>query len=105
LEIVPTKEINALQIERRRVVTKVSRLVRDSDFRRKVTIAYDRECCVTGLQLRLIDAAHYGIPEPFVYRETERGKIYHGDSLGLLHKTLEPDSVDLIMTSPPRSGW
>jgi len=32
--------------------------VRDSDFRRKVTIAYDRKCCVTGLQLRLIDAAH-----------------------------------------------
>lgn len=36
----------------------VSRLSRDSDFRRKVTIAYDRRCAVTRMQLRLIDAAH-----------------------------------------------
>lgn len=39
--------------------------------------------------------------EPDLYRETEQGKIYHGDSLGLLHETLKPRSVDLIMTSPP----
>lgn len=57
-ETVPAEEIDALPAERQRVVTKVSRLARDSDFRRKVTIAYDRKCCVTGLQLRLIDAAH-----------------------------------------------
>lgn len=43
----------------------------------------------------------YGILEPTLYQETERGRVYHGDSLGLLHKTLEPESVDLIMTSPP----
>lgn len=43
----------------------------------------------------------YGILEPDLYRETEWGRIYHGDSLGLLHKSLEPASVDLIMTSPP----
>lgn len=43
----------------------------------------------------------YGVLEPDLYRETEMGRIYHGDSLGLLHKTLEPKSVDLIMTSPP----
>jgi len=47
------------------------------------------------------DASPYGVPDPSLYRETERGKIYHGDSLGLLHKTLEPNSIDLIMTSPP----
>lgn len=47
------------------------------------------------------NAALYGVPEPSLYRKTERGKLYHGDALGLLHKTLEPDSVDLIMTSPP----
>ena len=39
--------------------------------------------------------------EPDVYTETERGTIYLGDSLGLLNRTLEPASVDLIMTSPP----
>lgn len=57
-EAVPDTEIELLPFERRRVVAKVTRLARDSDFRRKVTIAYDRKCCVTGLQLRLIDAAH-----------------------------------------------
>jgi len=44
--------------ERPRIVATVSRLARDSDFRRKVIIAYDRKCAVTGLQLRLVDAAH-----------------------------------------------
>jgi len=43
----------------------------------------------------------YGLVEPSVYAETERGKVFHGDSLGLLHKTLKESSVDLIMTSPP----
>lgn len=38
---------------------------------------------------------------PSEYAETGRGKIYHGNSLGLLHSTLAPGSVDLIMTSPP----
>ncbi len=50
-------EFNAIPAERQRVIAKVSRLARDSDFRRKVTVAYDRKCAVTGLQLRLIDAA------------------------------------------------
>lgn len=43
----------------------------------------------------------YGVVEPEMYAETNHGKIFHGDSLGLLHKTLHESSVDLIMTSPP----
>lgn len=43
----------------------------------------------------------YGILEPKLFEETSHGAIYLGDSLGLLHKTLPPSSVDLIMTSPP----
>jgi len=43
----------------------------------------------------------YGILEPNLFEETELGQIYHGDSLGLMHKTLSPKSIDLIMTSPP----
>lgn len=39
--------------------------------------------------------------EPKLFGETGRGLIYSGDCLGLLHKTLAPASVDLIMTSPP----
>ena len=47
------------------------------------------------------DSPPYNIAQPEMYRETEYGEIYHGDSLGLLHATLSPNSVDLIMTSPP----
>ena len=43
----------------------------------------------------------YRVAEPDVYAETEFGTIFLGDSLGLLHHTLDPRSVDLIMTSPP----
>ncbi|MCX5644665.1 MAG: HNH endonuclease [Phycisphaerae bacterium] len=50
--------IAALPKDRQRIVATVSRLARDSDFRRKVIIAYDRRCAVTGLQLKLVDAAH-----------------------------------------------
>ena len=41
------------------------------------------------------------VPRPQVFHQTKLGKIFHGDSLGLLHDRLEPGSVDLIMTSPP----
>lgn len=47
------------------------------------------------------NGAFYQVLEPAVFEETARGRIYLGDSLGLMHKTLEPESVDLIMTSPP----
>lgn len=57
-ESVTERDLDTLPVERRRVVSTVSRLARDSDFRRKVIVAYDRKCCVTGVQLRLIDAAH-----------------------------------------------
>ncbi len=55
---VPQGEIAALPKERQRIVATVSRLSRDTDFRRKVIVAYDRKCAVTGLQLKLVDAAH-----------------------------------------------
>ena len=41
----------------------------------------------------------FELPKQFF--RTELGRIFHGDSLGLMHKALEPESVDLIMTSPP----
>jgi DNA modification methylase len=43
----------------------------------------------------------YDILEPKSYEETGCGHIYLGDSLGLLHRTLDHESVDLILTSPP----
>lgn len=33
--------------------------------------------------------------------ETERGSIFRGDSSELMQSVLEPESVDLVMTSPP----
>lgn len=58
LEPIGAEELERVAKDRQRVVATVSRLSRDSDFRRKVTIAYDRRCAVTRIQLRLIDAAH-----------------------------------------------
>jgi putative restriction endonuclease len=52
------EELSVLSKDRQRMVATISRLSRDNDFRRKVIVAYDRKCAVTGLQLKLIDAAH-----------------------------------------------
>ena len=44
-------------------------------------------------------AERYKAPTQFF--RTELGTAFLGDSLGLMHETLQPESVDLIMTSPP----
>lgn len=41
------------------------------------------------------------IPKPSLFQRIGNGRIYCGDSLGFLNKTLKRQSVDLIMTSPP----
>jgi DNA modification methylase len=46
-----------------------------------------------------VQESRYESPREFFH--TNLGTIYHGDSLGLMHNTLERESVDLIMTSPP----
>jgi len=58
LQPITRKEMSQLPKERRRILTMVARLSRDSSFARKVIVAYDRRCAVTRMQLRLIDAAH-----------------------------------------------
>ena len=94
-EIVP-EDIEAIPTERTRVVREVARLSRDSSFRRKVLLAYDRRCAVTRMQLRLIDAAHI-LPvgaegsvdivtnglclSPTYHRAFDRGLIYLNESL------------------------
>ena len=40
-------------------------------------------------------------PPAKLFHSTKRGEIYHGDSLAVFRDTVEPASVDLIMTSPP----
>jgi len=41
------------------------------------------------------------VAAPHLFLRTRRGRIYHGDSIGLLNTTLAERSVDLIVTSPP----
>lgn len=36
-----------------------------------------------------------------LYHKTKLGRVFHGDSLEFLRERLEPQSVDLIVTSPP----
>jgi putative restriction endonuclease len=54
----PPEAVEALPVERQRVVSEVSRLSRAADFRRRVLFAYGNQCAVTRVQLRLVDAAH-----------------------------------------------
>ena len=42
-----------------------------------------------------------GYDAPTLFKRIRSGRIYHGDSRGLLARTLRPQSVDLIVTSPP----
>lgn len=107
-EPVTEREFATIPLERRRVVSKVSRLARDSDFRRKVVVAYDRKCCVTGLQLRLIDAAHI-LPvgaegstddvqnglclSPTYHRAYDRGLIYLTEDRRMLINPKKTDEL------------
>lgn len=107
-ETVSDRELETIPPERRRVVSKVSRLARDSDFRRKVVVAYDRKCCVTGLQLRLIDAAHI-LPvgaegstdevqnglclSPTYHRAYDRGLIYLAEDRRMLINARKKDEL------------
>ncbi len=55
---VTSTELERLTPERQRVVSTVTRLTRAADFRRRILAAYNTTCAVTGVQLRLVDAAH-----------------------------------------------
>lgn len=44
--------------ERQRIVQTVSRLARIGNFSKEVLAAYDRRCAITGMQLRVVQAAH-----------------------------------------------
>ncbi|NJN94333.1 MAG: HNH endonuclease [Anaerolineales bacterium] len=96
LEPISNEEVAQVPQERRRIVSEVSRLSRNSSFRQKVIIAYDRRCAVTRMQLRLIDAAHIlpvgaedSIDEvanglclsPTYHRAFDRSLIYLDESL------------------------
>jgi putative restriction endonuclease len=96
LQPIEDSDLQQVSKERQKLVATISRLSRDSDFRRKVVIAYDRKCAVTGIQLKLVDAAHI-LPvgakdsndevnngvclSPTYHRAFDRGLIYLDESL------------------------
>ena len=96
LEIMSEAEVSQVPPERERILREVSKLSRDSSFRRKILLAYDHRCAVTRMQLRLIDAAHIlpvGVEgstdevtngiclSPTYHRAFDRSLIYLDESL------------------------
>ncbi|MGH9727849.1 MAG: HNH endonuclease [Candidatus Acidiferrales bacterium] len=88
------RDIEALPVERQRVISEVSRLSRAAGFRRRVLFAYGNRCAVTRIQLRLVEAAHIlpvGAPgsidhvrngialSPTYHRAFDAGLIYLDD--------------------------
>jgi len=113
LQPIQNVEIEQVAKERQRLLNTLSRLSRDSAFRRKVIIAYDRRCAVTGIQLKLIDAAHI-LPvgaegshdevnnglclSPTYHRAYDRGLIYLDNELMMrINQTQEQELVALSL--------
>jgi len=96
LDVISEAEVGQVAPERERILREVSKLSRDSSFRRKILHAYDHRCAVTRVQLRLIDAAHIlpvGVEgstdeitngiclSPTYHRAFDRALIYLDESL------------------------
>lgn len=63
--------------------------------------AYIRDLHQANLLRQPDDTATSKFPKPRVFHKTGHGKMLLGDSLGMLHKSLSVESVDLVVTSPP----
>lgn len=56
--VINTKSIKGLNKQRQIVVQEVVRKIRDANFKARVLTAYGNRCAFSGLQLKLVDAAH-----------------------------------------------
>ena len=87
----PVSKMKELTKPRRRNIVEVGSWSREAGFRRLVLQAYDNRCSVTGIQLKLVDAAHIlpvGAPDstdevtngiclsPTYHRAFDRGLIF-----------------------------
>ena len=68
-------------VERRVVITTIARKYRAADFRGRVLSAYQHQCAVCGVQLKLVDAAHI-IP---VASDSSTDETTNGIALCKLH--------------------
>jgi len=88
---VSSSDLRSLGQDRRRIIETVCRLARLSNFRQTVLEAYESRCAVTGIQLKLVEAAHIlpvGAPgsvddirngialSPTYHRAFDRGLIF-----------------------------
>lgn len=108
-------ELSSLSAERQRVVQTLSRLSREASFRLQVLDAYGHRCCVTRMQLRLVDAAHIlpvGAPEsvddvrnglalsPTYHRAFDRALIFLDDSYAMrINPEKEAELAKLQLTA------
>lgn len=83
------------ELQRMERVAKKSGFASLSDYVRHLHLSNIEASEVKG------NTPNYEAESPQLFQETQFGKIYCGDSRALLHKTLKPASVDLIVTSPP----
>ena len=105
------EELESLSHERQRIVSTVSRLSRDANFRRKVLNAYERRCSVTRIQLGLVDAAHIlpvgidgstddvsnGIPlSPTYHRAYDKGLIFLDEALVMRLNEAKVQELDAL---------
>ncbi len=100
--------ISTLTEPREIIVQEVRRLARDANFRQKVLRAYGSRCAVTGIQLRLVDAAHIlpvGAPgsvdtvrngialTPTYHRAFDSGLIYIDESYAMQLNSAKEDAL------------
>ncbi|MBI5916729.1 MAG: HNH endonuclease [Bacteroidetes bacterium] len=81
-EVVPNTEmVQQVSAPRQEVVRTISKKQRDNSFRARVLRAYNYKCAFSGIQLRLVDAAHI-VPVSY---ETSTDETSNGIALSAIH--------------------
>lgn len=81
-EAIPnTETIQQVSIPRQNIVQTISKKQRDNSFRSRILRAYNYRCAFSGIQLKLVDAAHI-IPVSY---ETSTDETCNGIALSAIH--------------------
>lgn len=79
---VNSEEVRALSPARQTIIETISKKLRDNNFKKRVLTAYGNQCAFSGIQLKLVDAAHiFPVSEVTSTDDTSNGialsAIYH----------------------------
>jgi putative restriction endonuclease len=79
---VNSEEVKSLSEERQTTIEMINKKLRDNSFKKRVLTAYGNQCAFSGMQLKLIDAAHiFPVSEPTSTDDTSNGialsALYH----------------------------